>query len=31
VQVLGREIDVVDYGGLKSTLDDDIRREAVLL
>jgi predicted nucleotidyltransferase len=30
-QVLGREIDLVDYGGLKSTLDDDIRREAVLL
>ena len=30
-QVLGREIDLVDYGGLKPTLDDDIRREAVLL
>lgn len=30
-QVLGRGIDLVDYGGLKSTLDDDIRREAVLL
>jgi predicted nucleotidyltransferase len=30
-QVLGREIDMVDYGGLKSKLDDDIRREAVLL
>lgn len=30
-QVLGREIDLVEYGGLKPTLDDDIRREAVLL
>ncbi len=30
-QVLGREIDLVDYGGLKPRLDDDIRREAVLL
>jgi predicted nucleotidyltransferase len=30
-QVLGREIDLIDYGGLKSKLDDDIRREAVLL
>ncbi len=30
-QVLGREIDLVDYGGLKPTLDDDIRLEAVLL
>ena len=30
-QVLGREIDLVSYGGLKSKLDDDIRREAVLL
>lgn len=30
-QVLGREIDLVDYGGLKPTLDDDIRHEAVLL
>ena len=30
-QVLGREVDLVDYGGLKPTLDDDIRREAVLL
>lgn len=29
--VLGREIDLVDYGGLKPKLDDDIRREAVLL
>jgi predicted nucleotidyltransferase len=30
-QVLGRQIDLVDYGGLKPNLDDDIRREAVLL
>ena len=30
-QVLGRQVDLVDYGGLKSKLDDDIRREAVLL
>ena len=30
-QVLGREIDLVDYGGLRAGLDDDIRREAVLL
>lgn len=28
-QVLGREVDLVDYGGLKPTLDDDIRRAAV--
>ena len=30
-QVLGREVDLVDYGGLKPKLDGDIRREAVLL
>jgi len=30
-RVLGRQIDLVDYGGLKPKLDDDIRREAVLL
>jgi hypothetical protein len=30
-QVLGREIDLVDRGGLTPGLDDDIRREAVLL
>ncbi|MDQ4051133.1 MAG: hypothetical protein M3237_00330 [Actinomycetota bacterium] len=30
-QVLGREIDLVEYGGLKLTLDDHIRREAVVL
>jgi len=29
--VLGREVDLVSYGGLKPVLDDDIRREAVLL
>lgn len=29
--VLGRDIDLVSYGGLKAKLDDDIRREAVLL
>lgn len=30
-EVLGREIDLVEYGGLTPGLDDDIRREAVLL
>lgn len=30
-KVLGREVDLIDYGGLKPKLDDDIRREAVLL
>lgn len=30
-QVLGREIDLISYGGLKPGLDDDIRRDAVLL
>lgn len=30
-QVLGRDIDLIDYGGLKPRMDDDIRREAVLL
>ncbi len=30
-RVLGRQIDLVDYGGLKAKLDDDIRHEAVLL
>lgn len=29
-QVLGREVDLVSYGGLKP-IDDDIRRDAVLL
>lgn len=30
-RVLGREIDLVDVGGLQPGLDDDIRREAVAL
>ena len=30
-QVLGRVIDLVDYGGLKQGLDDDIVRDAVML
>lgn len=30
-QVLGREVDLIDYGGLKPRIDDDIRREAVPL
>jgi len=30
-QVVGREIDLVSYGGLKTKLDDDILREAVPL
>lgn len=30
-EVLGREIDLVDYGALKPKIDDDIRREAVPL
>lgn len=30
-QILEREVDLIDYGGLKPRLDDDIRREAVLL
>jgi hypothetical protein len=30
-RVLGREIDLVSYAGLKPRIDDDIRREAVLL
>lgn len=29
--VLGREVDLVEYGGLKPGLDDDIRHEAVAL
>lgn len=27
-QALGRDVDLIDYGGLKPRLDDDIRREA---
>lgn len=30
-QVLGRTVDLVEYGGLKPHLDDDIRRDAVML
>ncbi len=30
-KVLEREVDLVSYGGLKPAVDDDIRREAVLL
>lgn len=30
-QVLGRPVDLIDYGGLRPGLDDDIRQEAVLL
>lgn len=30
-QVLGREVDLISWGGLKPGLDDDIGREAVLL
>ncbi|RNL80158.1 nucleotidyltransferase domain-containing protein [Nocardioides marmorisolisilvae] len=30
-EVLGREIDLIDYGGLKPRIDDDIRQDAVLL
>jgi len=29
--LLAREVDVVSYGGLKPDIDDDIRREAILL
>lgn len=30
-RVLGREVDLVSYGGLKANVDEDIRRDAVLL
>lgn len=30
-RVLDRQVDLVEYGGLKPKLDDDIRRDAVLL
>ena len=30
-EVLGREVDLIDYGGLKPKVDDDLRGEAVLL
>lgn len=29
--ILDREVDLVEYGGLKPRVDDDIRRDAVLL
>lgn len=29
--VIGRDIDLIDYRGLKPTIDDDIKHEAVLL
>jgi predicted nucleotidyltransferase len=29
-RILGRQIDLVEYGGITPRLDDDIRREAVL-
>lgn len=30
-RIVGREVDLIDYGGLNPRLDDDIRREAVPL
>jgi uncharacterized protein len=30
-RALGREVDLISYAGLKPRIDDDIRREAVLL
>jgi predicted nucleotidyltransferase len=30
-QILGREVDLISYGSLTEGLDDDIRRDAVLL
>jgi predicted nucleotidyltransferase len=30
-QILGREVDLISYGGLTEGLDDDIRRDSVLL
>ena len=30
-RVLGRQIDLVDYGGLQPILDDDMLRQGVLL
>lgn len=30
-RILGRDIDLIEYGGLKLRMDDDIGREAVLL
>jgi hypothetical protein len=31
IERVGREVDLISYAGLKSQIDDDIRREAVLL
>jgi predicted nucleotidyltransferase/DNA-binding CsgD family transcriptional regulator len=30
-QVLGRDVDLITYGGLKPVIDDDVKRDAVLL
>ncbi|SJM61160.1 DNA polymerase beta domain protein region [Actinomycetales bacterium JB111] len=30
-RVLGRRVDLISWGGLKPRIDDDIRREAVML
>jgi predicted nucleotidyltransferase len=30
-EILGRHVDVITYGALKDSIDDDIRRDAVLL
>ncbi|MBU6244320.1 MAG: nucleotidyltransferase domain-containing protein [Actinomycetales bacterium] len=30
-EILGRHVDLVEYGGLKPGFDDDVRRDAVLL
>ncbi len=30
-RILGRSVDVVSYGGLKAGVDDDVRRDAVVL
>lgn len=30
-QILGRSVDLIDYGGLKPGIDDDVGRDAVLL
>lgn len=30
-RIVGRSVDLITYGGLKPVIDDDIRREAVLL
>jgi predicted nucleotidyltransferase len=30
-KAIGREVDLISYGGLKPTLDDDVRRDARLL